>query len=284
MTTPQDCPLTQQAVGWALHALEPDEEMAVLLHLPQCPTCRNAAIEAEQVLAGLGASIPLVEPPAGLRDRLLAYAARTPQHPPVLRPRTSPEDPPPVEPPGRRLRLDAEDATPSRARRFASWGGGRGRRLVAASLAAVAVLSVGGLVVRTTQLEQQRDAEIAQAQGLSELIGQLGEPGSRHALLVDSTTGATVAAVVVHDGQRQVYTVDLPANGSDNIYVAWGINPGADPVPVGTFDVAAADQGPRTVGSTAEAEEFAQYAISIEPGHTAPASPTQVVASGQVAV
>jgi len=38
-----DCPLTQQTIGWALHALEPDEEMAVLLHLPQCAACRAAA-------------------------------------------------------------------------------------------------------------------------------------------------------------------------------------------------------------------------------------------------
>ncbi len=276
--------MTQQAVGWALHALEPDEEMAVLLHLPQCPTCQAAAIEAEQVLAGLGASVPLIDPPAGLRDRLLADVAQTPQHPPILRPRTSQESAPVVSAPGRRLRLDAEDATPPRKRRFTSWGSSRGRRLVAASLAAVAVLSVGGLAVRTTQLEQQRDAEISQAQGLSELIAQMGEPGSQHALLVDSA-GATVAAVLVRDGQRQVYTVDLPANGDESVYVAWGKRAdGSAPVPLGAFDVAAADQGLRTVGSVAEAEDFAGYAISIEPGRVAPATPTQVVASGQVAV
>lgn len=276
--------MTQQAVGWALHALEPDEEMAVLLHLPQCPTCQAAAAGAEQVLAGMGGAVPLVDPPAGLRERLLVDVAQTPQRPPILRPRTSPEAAPAPGRPGRRLRLDAEEATPPRTRRFASWGSSRGRKLLAASLAAVAVLSVGGLVVRTTQLEQERDAEISQAQGLSELIGQLGEPGSQHALLVDATTGATVAAVLVRDGRQQVYTVDLPANGRDNIYVAWGINPGAPPVPLGAFDVATADQGLRTVGSAAEAEEFAQYAISIEPGQVAPASPTQVVASGQVAI
>lgn len=278
--------MTQQAVGWALHALEPDEEMAVLLHLPQCPVCRTAAREAEQVLAGLGASVPPLDPPADLRDRLLAEVSRTPQRPPILRPRTSTETVPPSgDAPQRRWRLDAQSPAPRRIRRWATWGSSRGRRLAAVSLAAVAVLSVGGLVVRTTQLEQERDAEISQAQGLSELIGQLGEPGSRYALLADATTGATVAAVLVRDGERQVFTVDLPANGGDSVYVAWGLpDDDSDPVPLGTFDVAVADQGLRTVGSVAEAEDFAGYAISIEPGRVAPASPTQVVASGQVAV
>ncbi|MDN5747932.1 MAG: anti-sigma factor [Pseudonocardia sp.] len=297
MTRSQDCPLTQQAVGWALHALEPDEEMAVLLHLPQCEVCQAAVLDAEQILAGLGATVTLLTPPASLRDRLMAEVAETPQRPPILRPRSSPEtsgtDAAVADAPGRvdapaparRHRLDAEDASsPSRpARWIRAWTGSRGRRLVAASLAVVAVLSVGGLVVRTTQLEQQRDAETAQAQGLSELIGQLGEPGSRHALLTDSDTGAIVAAVLVSDGERQVYSVGLPANPADSTYVAWGQNPGADPVPLGAFDVDAADQGMRTIGSTAEAGKFTGYAISLEPGRVPPASPTRVVASGQVA-
>lgn len=296
MNSPQGCPLTQQAVGWALHALEPDEEMAVLLHLPQCKECQAAVLEAEQILAGLGATVTLLTPPTGLRDRLMAEVAETPQRPPILRPRTSPEtsttdttasEAPAdaVAPaPSRRHRLDAEGDTHARG---AWWTrpltSSRGRRLVAASLAVVAVLSVGGLVARTAQLEQQRDAETAQARGLSELIGQLGEPGSRHALLADATTGATVAAVLVSDGERHVYSVGLPANPADSTYVAWGQNPGTDPVPLGAFDVAAADQGLRTIGSSAEAQEFAAYAISIEPGRVPPAAPTRVIASGQVA-
>ena len=37
MTDPRPlCTRTEQAVGWALRALEPDEEMAVELHVPTC--------------------------------------------------------------------------------------------------------------------------------------------------------------------------------------------------------------------------------------------------------
>lgn len=283
MTT-QDCPLTQQAVGWALHALEPDEEMAVLLHLPHCAACRTAVVEAEEVLATLGGVVPSVEPPPALRQRLLSAAAGTEQRPSMLQVTRADRAPAPVPArpgDGRRHRLDAEDRSGRRPRR--SWLSSRGRRLVAASLAVVAVVAVGGLAVRATQLEQQRDAESAQAQGLSELIAQLDEPGSRHALLA-AADNSTVAAVLLANGERQVYTLGLAANARDRIYVLWGIGSDARPVPLGTFDVDRADQGLRTVGSAAEAEDYAQYAISIEPGRVAPASPTDVVASGQVEI
>lgn len=284
MTTPQDCPLTQQAVGWALHALEPDEEMAVLLHLPHCAACRTAVAEAEEVLATLGGVVPAVEPPPALRQRLLTAAAQTEQRPPTLQPRTerSPVTVPAQAVDGRRHhRLDAEDRSGGRARR--SWLSGRGRRLVAASLAVVAAVAVGGLAIRATQLEQQRDAESAQAQGLSELIAQIDDPGSRHALLA-SADQSTVAAVLLANGERQVYTLGLAANARDRIYVLWGIGGDGVPVSLGTFDVDGADQGLRTVGSAPETEDFGQYAISLEPGRVAPASPTEVVATGQVEI
>lgn len=295
MNAPEDCPLTQQAVGWALHALEPDEEMAVLLHMPQCAACRAAAHDAEQVLSGLAGMVPLVEPPAGLRQRLMAEVAETPQRPQVLRPRPpqpatadapepdapEPEASEPAAAP-RLHRLDAEDAGSARRGWFGP--GSRGRRLVAASLAVAAAVAIGALTVRTNQLEQQRDAESAQAQSLSRLLSELGEPDSRYALLTDANTGATVAAVLVDDGQRQVYSVALPANAPDTVYVAWGLTAGGEAVPLGAFDVARTEEGPLPVGPADDAEDFPQYAVSIEPGRVAPTTPTVVVASGQVAV
>lgn len=285
MNAPEECPLTQQAVGWALHALEPDEEMAVLLHMPQCAACRAAAHDAEQVLSGLAGVVPLVEPPAGLRQRLMAEVAETPQRPHVLRPlppQPAPSDAPEPAAAPRLHRLDAEDAGSVRRGWFGQ--GSRSRRLVAASLAVAAAISIGALVVRTNQLEQQRDAESAQAQSLSQLISELGEPDSRYALLADANTGATVAAVLVDDGERQVYSVALPANGADSVYVAWGLTAGGEAVPLGTFDVARTEEGPLPVGPADDAEDFPQYAVSIEPGRVAPTTPTVVVASGAVAV
>jgi anti-sigma-K factor RskA len=279
MTTPrnqQSCPLNEQAVGWALHALEPDEEMAVILHVPTCPSCQAAARDADAVLSHLGASVEQVEPPRSLRDSLLAAAAETAQQP--ARPQ-----PAPAPMPASRHRTPEPVLTDrgSSRRSPRSWLT-RGR-LITASAALVAVIAIGGLAVRTAQLEQQSQTLSAQAQNIADLVGQLDRPDVKHAMLANLSTGATTAAVVVVDGKREVYTVSLPANASNNTYVLWGLRAGAAPAPLGAFDVSSTDTGVRTVGTVGENDRFTDYAISIEPGHTAPASPTTVVAKGQVA-
>jgi hypothetical protein len=276
MTTPrnQPCPLTEQAVGWALHALEPDEEMAVLLHVPQCATCQVAVREADAVLSSLGAAVEQVEPPASLREAILSAAGDTPQVSSTSR-RAAPA---PLPQSRHRLDEPTPPATPPRSR--GSWP--TRRRLVAASVALIGVLAVGGLAVRTTQLEQQSETLTAQAQSIADLMGQLDKPGVRHAMLADASTGATTAAVVVVDGKRQVYVVSLPANSKNNTYVLWGLRAGAAPAPLGPFDVESGDKGVHTVGDVNGSDGFTDYAISIEPGKTAPAKPTTVVAKGQV--
>jgi anti-sigma-K factor RskA len=258
----RDCPRNEQAVGYALHALEPDEEMAVRQHLPQCASCRAVARDTEEVLGALAASVEQVDPPASLRDRIVARAAGTPQT-------TAARHQPPA--PGPR-----PAAEPARRPRPA-----RRRRLVAVAAALVAVVAIGGLAVRTTQLQAERDAQTARAQSVGVLLDRLDDPGVRHALLAGDG-GATVAAVLVADGQRQVFTIGLPANAVDSsTYVLWGLADGV-PQPLGTFDVAAADAGQRVVGSAPPSEAFAAYAVSIEPGRTAPVTPSTVVASGEV--
>ncbi len=285
--------MNEQAVAWALHALEPDEEMAVLLHLPQCASCQEAVRDAEEVLSGLGAAVEQVDPPPSLRENLLARAAETPQHPSVTEPPARAQTPPPVQagagdPAPRHRAEDRRDRTrPADGRPGArSWLSRRGRRILAASLALAAVLTVGGLAVRTAQLEQQRDAEIAQAQSLEDLLRMVDQPGAQHALLT-AEDGTTVAAVLVADGQRQVMPLGLEPNATDNTtYVLWGMTGPDDTTPqaVGTFDVAPAERGLRPVGSVGEADGFSLYAISIEQGRTAPASPSGVIASGQVEI
>ena len=75
------CPRNEEAVGWALHSLEPDAEIAVAMHLPHCDSCRTVAGEAGEVLAYLGAAVEQLDPPPSLRDRLMAAVADTPQQP-----------------------------------------------------------------------------------------------------------------------------------------------------------------------------------------------------------
>jgi hypothetical protein len=73
----------------------------------------------------------------------------------------------------------------------------------------VALLIVGGLAVRTGQLDQQRNTEMAQAQNLADPVATAPGTTAEHPGRFD------VAAVLVADGQRQVFTVGMSPNAAD---------------------------------------------------------------------
>lgn len=282
------CPRNEEAIGWALHSLEPDEEMAVAMHLPQCESCRTVAGDAGEALSYLGAAVEQLDPPPSLRDRLMASVAETPQKPLVQSTGdsepapSSTATPEPAAPSRREADRDSTRPPDTRPGRSSRWSR-RGRRLVAAALAVAAVLTIGVLGVRNAQLTAERDARIAQAQSLENLLDEFDRPGVQHALLARQD-GSTIAAVVSSDGRQQVFPIAMPPNSVDrDTYVLWGIAEGANPAPLGTFDVTAYDQGLLEVGWAADTTSYAAFAISLEPGRTAPAVPTAVVASGPVA-
>ena len=126
----------------------------------------------------------------------------------------------------------------------------------------MAVVAIGGLGLRTFQLQQQLDSVTTQASTTADLVRELARPGVSHALLA-RPDGTTVAAVVLSGGQRDVYTIGLAANATDHIYVLWGLkDTSAAPQPLGAFDVAAHDAGMQVVGASGQ-DAFAAYAISL---------------------
>jgi hypothetical protein len=146
------------------------------------------------------------------------------------------------------------------------------------------VAGVGGLAAYTVQLQQQRDAQIAQSQALADVLTQVDRPGTSHATL-STSDGRPVGAVVAGTSARTVVTAGLPANdAATSIYVLWGVRTDAAPQPIGTFDVADGAPGPgvHQLGPDAGEQPFIGYAVSLEPGRVAPAAPGVVVASGQV--
>jgi Anti-sigma-K factor rskA len=270
------CPRTHEAVGWALHALEPEEEMDVQQHVPHCSDCRAAARDAEEVMSQLGTAVEQIDPPASLRDSIMSAAAEIPRPRPAA---SAPgPGPAPVRPAEQTPSREPAPSRPGGTTRPPRSGRTTRRRLVALAAAAVALVAFAGLGVRVTQLQAERDTEASRAQALTQLVQQLGRP---HALLA-ADDGTTVAAVVLANGQRQVYTVSLAANAADHVYVLWGVK-GSTPEPLGTFDVATADRVVRDVGASGQ-DAYQAYAISLEPGRTMPATPTQVVAKGAYAV
>ena len=290
MTGPRPtCTRTEQAVGWALHALEPDEEMAVERHVPTCPDCSAAVRDAQVVMAQLATAVEQVEPPARLRASILDAATATPQ----VRPQAAAQPPPAPGPrPPRTTRpTGPAGPAPGGPRPPGSQPAGRSRRLspgrlVSAAVAALAIVAAGGLGIRTVQLQQQTvqlqqqlDTASSQVSSTTALVQDLARPGNSHALLA-KPDGTAVAAVVLAGDQRTVYTISLAANSADQTYVLWGLkDAAAAPEPLGVFDVDQSAATPQTVGPPG-AQPFGAYAISLEPGRTPPAVPTDVVASG----
>lgn len=256
-TTAPPCPMSRQVAGYALHALEPDEEFEVRAHLGRCPECTVALRRHDAVLAGLAHTVPPVPPPPALRHRILR-AARTDA---------------PTTPPGLPGRIERPPEKP-RTQMPRPWSR---RRWLGVAAAAACVVAVGGLAGQTADLHQQRDAEVAQTRDLGRVVTGLDAPGSTHATLTDGH-GKPVAAVVTGGGVRRVVVADLPTNDrAGSVYVLWGV--GAAPVPLGTFD---ATSGHTDVTTLPAGGTFTAYAVSLEPGRVAPAVPSRVVASGQV--
>jgi anti-sigma-K factor RskA len=191
----------------ALDALEPAEADAVQTHLAGCASCRAAFDEALETAAALAMGVPGAEPPADLRDRILAAARATAQE--------SPEPVAPAAPvasrPRRRFR---EIFTPSRnfAAAFA----------LAAALFGVLFLSERD---RAGKLEAERDSSALVSQALS-------APGAR-VVALSGPGGTGGGAVVLAADRKPLIVADLLPAPPGKVWEVWTIPPGGTPVSVG---------------------------------------------------
>jgi ferric-dicitrate binding protein FerR (iron transport regulator) len=246
------------AVGWAMHALEPEDEAVFARHLPGCARCTETVAETTEVMAAMASDLPPAAPSEALRSRVQAAVAATEQ---VHRPDGTPV-PPAVAP----------VPVPRPAR--------RPRRALAAVLIAAAVAGIAGLGIWNLVADRQDlQATVAQQR---EMLDALLTPGRATIATLDSD-GRPVATIVARDDELQVLSVGLEVNdAASTTYVVWGLG-GSAPEALGTFDVERSQMSLRTVGSGRTGlDDFAQYGISIEPGQEAPSAPTEVVAIGQV--
>lgn len=242
------------AVGFALHALQPEDEAAFSAHLPGCERCARTVAETFEVMATLATDDADAEPSAGLQDRLRAAALVTEQV------GTAPAAPSVLP-----LPLPRRAVAPRRR-----------TMLLAAAAALIVGLGAGNVVLGVSLQHARTDA--AQQQ---QLVGALLGKGSATLAALTGSSGRQVAAVVARDGRVQLVTDGLPANDKqDSVYVLWGMGQGA-PVALDTFDVTGGRPELHAISSArAGAAGFPGYGISIERGRSAPPAPTDVVASG----
>ncbi|CCH88785.1 conserved protein of unknown function [Modestobacter italicus] len=288
------------AVGWALHALEPEDESVFAAHLTGCDRCARTVAETAEVMAAMAGDLPQAEPSEGLRERLRAAVEETEQLP-QTRPHAERPGPPAAVPP---IPADPPRSAPSHPAAARSvqglepsrFGNLRAplpvrpvdprpawRRVLPTALVAAAVAAVLSLGAWNVALTSDRDAAQATAAEQSAVLDDLLTAG-RATIAPVLADGAPVATVVAREDQVQVVSRTLSVNDShDSTYVVWGLQDGV-PEALGTFDVVTPQTDLRTVGSTATGlDDYSEYAISIEPGREAPSSPTDIVGRGQVA-
>ncbi|CAL9538856.1 hypothetical protein SUDANB95_04152 [Actinosynnema sp. ALI-1.44] len=247
------CPQEELAVGWAMHSLEPEEEARLRAHLPGCARCREAVRATEEVTAALGGSVRQYDPPARLRARLMTAVEHTPQE------HVAPVVAPPIP-------LDRKRSTAP--------------RLLAA---AAAVVLVAGLVfggVRIAQLGDQVQAQQQRVALLDEALRMAADPSTNRAVLRSETGDKLGVLLSGEDDAMVIDTTLAPNSASDQVYVVWGAST-PDPVPLATFDVEPGG-GLERLDWSREAHKHQLFAISLEPGRTAPARPTNKLGSGQV--
>jgi hypothetical protein len=263
--------LDELAVGWALHALEPEDEALFAVHLPGCARCAATVAETTELMGAMARDLPVAEPTEGLRSRLRAVVETTEQLPGPAVPAG------PAESARPRL-LEPNLEGPRREDNSRP----RWRRALPASLVAAAVAAIVGLglwnVFLATSKERLQETVAAQ----EEVMAAVLDPGPVTIAELQED-GRTVATVVARPDEVLVVTDGLSVNRPETTsYVLWGMGEG-DPVALGTFDVSRSQIDVESVGSrSTDLDGFPQYGISLEPGQEAPPSPTAVVATGEV--
>ena len=268
-------PLThEQAIDLAglyvLGALDEAEMAAVRQHLATCPLSHAEFEELGGVVPYLlEADLELVEPPAGLRDRVMSAAAAdvaargsgaTPAVP------AAPAAPtPPIAFPSATERED-------RARRRSGsldW-----------AMRVAAVIAIVALAGWNVLLQNDLNAARRFDQAVTAVISAAAATGSQSVVLVPSENSkASGIATIKADGSVVLAMQNLPATTGSEVYETWVIAGSGAPVPVGNFTVDAHGQAAFTTRPT-PAPPGAIIAISREPkaGSTAPLGP--IVSSG----
>jgi hypothetical protein len=236
------------AAGYALSALEPEDEQLFLAHAPGCARCERAAAEHRETLAHLAYGAPHEALPPTLLAGLRAGIAESER---------SLDLPAPV-------RFDLQ-----RDRRRVRWV----RPMSALAGAAASVLVVTALLVANRGLtSQQRDAQLT-AQRLSTTVSSLLVPGARK---VDLTGQGGRGAVIVNGGSLSLVLSGVAANDRRaSIYVLWEKTTFGDVRAVGSFDVAAEPVSVINHLRLTGADTITTFILTREPGRTPPVRTVQ---------
>jgi anti-sigma-K factor RskA len=271
------------AASFVLGALEADAADAVRAHLATCPSAHAEVVELAAVLPVLAESVPQVEPPAGLKGRIMAAAgadlargqvgstAAAPV-PVELVPGGAVEPTGPVAPTP--TALPTAEPTPI-GRPAGAASSPRSWVLGIAAVLAIALLGGWNLL-----LQGQLSAAQQYEDSVAAVLEVAAQPGSLTAVLTsEGGDGPAGLAAVSAAGAVTLAMQELDPTSGDEVYEAWVIGGDGVPVPLGSFAVGAsgvasfqADGLPTDPGIV--------LALTLEPGPDATTPTLPIVSSG----
>lgn len=268
--------------AFVLGALDVSEAGAVRAHLVGHADAHPEIAELGSVIPAFIEIVPIVEPPAGLKDRILAAAAAdlaarggaatAAPGPVVPAPPAAPVAPvaPTVEPVAPVAFPTAVERAERRARPATStW-----------LLRIAAVLVIAALGSWNLLLQNQLSAAQSYERNVAAVLDAAAEPGSLTAVLASEGTGSGLASIQ-EDGDLAIAMRDLAPTSGNAVYEAWVIGADGVPDPVGNFRVGDAGIGFLEAGGIPSAEGIT-LALTLEPGPGA-TTPTMPIISAGVA-
>ncbi|HSL76432.1 MAG TPA: anti-sigma factor [Candidatus Limnocylindrales bacterium] len=221
------------AASFVLDALPEAEMAAVREHLATCPEPHPEIAELASVVPVLHAAVRPAEPPAALKDRIMAAAAAD------LEARDRESD---VEDMLARPETAGAARTAPGARPISSAAGRQPRWSWALGIAAVlAIVLLGGW---NLSLRSQLDDAQAYQRAVAAVLDTARQPGALTAVMAaPSGEGPTGFAAVSQDGQMRIAMRQLAPTTGDEVYEAWMIEGTDAPVALGGFRVGADGAG-----------------------------------------
>ena len=264
------------AGAFVLGALDAQEEAAVRAHLESCTDPHREIAELGGVLPALAESVPMAEPAAGLKGRIMAAAAadlearggsaRASAGAPVpMRPTVAAAAP-------------ATPATPATPIAFPTVEERTARRSGPSSgtwlLRIAAVLAIAVLGGWNLLLQNDLSASRSYEQSVAAVLDTAAQPGSLSAILTaDGGTGSGLAAVDANGTVTMAMRNLAPTSGAA-VYEAWVIGSDGVPVPLGGFQVGKDGTGSfRASGVPASSGIVLALTLEGGPGATTPTLP-----------
>ncbi len=264
----------EMADSFVLGALDPAEEAAVREHLATCSDAHAEIAEAGSVLPVLLESVPVVEPSAALKGRIMAAAAAD------LEARSAPSSAPMSAEPELAPTTAVQEPIPFPTTKAASASAPRKTSPTSWILRVAAVVAIVALAGWNLFLQNQLNGAEQYQRDVAAVLQLAAQDGSMTAVLrpAEASEAAGLAAMNP-DGTLTLAVHDLDPTKGNEVYEAWLIGEDKVPVAIGGFQVGRDGTGYLATSGVHPAAGI-QVVLTREPapGATAPAGP--VVSSG----